>query len=227
MKHVLDKGYLKLINSMGSDVDVVNAARASFEKEVSDLSLADEKLISYLVKNKHDSTLRHCVMTFEVYAPLMVARQWWKHVVASSHLDDQVGHNETSRRYVSENEQFYLPTVWRSKPDSAKQGSGGPVDDELGANYTKLLEWHQAEGLELYRRAIDDGIAPEQARVFLAAYGLYVRWRWTASLNAVMHFLALRQDEHAQSEITEYSNALESYVNDIYPVTYAAWKQFR
>lgn len=227
MIEVLDKGYLKLVNNMGTDVDVVNAARASFEKEVAELSLADAKLIDYLVKNKHDSVLRHCVMTFEVYAPLMVCRQWWKHVVASSHLDDQVGWNETSRRYVSENEQFYLPTVWRSKPDSAKQGSGGPVDDDLAAKYTKLLEWHQSEGLELYRRAIEDGIAPEQARVFLPAYGLYVRWRWTTSLNAVMHFLTLRKHEHAQAEITEYSNAVEACVKEFYPVTYEAWQKHR
>lgn len=227
MFNVLDKGYLKLVNSMGTDVDVVNAARASFEKEVKELSLADEKLIDYLVRNKHDSVLRHCAMTFEVYAPLMVCRQWWKHVVASSHLDDQVGWNETSRRYVSENEQFYLPTVWRSKPDNAKQGSGGPVDETTGANYTKLLEAHQAEGLRLYRQAMDDGIAPEQARVFLPAYGLYVRWRWTTSLNAVMHFLTLRKHEHAQAEITEYSNAVEACVQSLYPKTYEAWLQHR
>ena len=87
MIKVLDKGYIKLVNSLGTDIDVVNAARVSFDKEVSRLDDKDVSLINYLVKHKHDSCLRHCVMTFEVYAPLMVARQWYKHVVSSTHVE--------------------------------------------------------------------------------------------------------------------------------------------
>jgi len=94
MISVLDHGYVKLVNNMGSDLDVVNAARVSYDKEVSSLGDKDVSLINFLVKHKHDSTLRHCVMTFEIYAPLMVARQWYKHAVSSSHLDDQFGWNE-------------------------------------------------------------------------------------------------------------------------------------
>ena len=90
MIDVLDRGYVHTVNTMGSDLDVVNAARASFDKEVTQLDSRDQKLIGFLVHHKHDSVLRHCAMTFEVYAPLMIARQWYKHAVASSHLDDQM-----------------------------------------------------------------------------------------------------------------------------------------
>ena len=90
---VLDHGYVRLVNSMGTEVDVANAARVSYDKEVFELSDNDKRLIRFLVKHRHDSTLRHNVMTFEVYAPLMVARQWWKHHVASTHVEDQNGWN--------------------------------------------------------------------------------------------------------------------------------------
>ena len=88
---VLDHGYVRLVSNLGSDLDIVNAARVSFDKEVDELSEKDINLINFLIRERHDSTLRHCVMSFEVYAPLMVARQWYKHAVASTHLDDQLG----------------------------------------------------------------------------------------------------------------------------------------
>ena len=89
--NVLDKGYVRLVDHMGSDLTVANTARVSFDKEKLVFEDTDKKLVTFLVKNKHDSCLRHNVMTFEIYAPLMVARQWWKHTVASTHLDDQEG----------------------------------------------------------------------------------------------------------------------------------------
>ena len=102
---VLDHGYVRMLGSLGSDIDVVNAARVSYDKEVLEFSDKDSSLLSYLIKHKHDSTLRHCAISFEIYAPLMVARQWYKHAVASTHLDDQLGWNESSRRYVTEEPQ--------------------------------------------------------------------------------------------------------------------------
>jgi thymidylate synthase (FAD) len=122
-KEVLDKGYVRLVNSWGTELDIVNAARVSYDKESVELKDNDASLINFLVKHKHDSTLRHCGFTFEVYAPLMVARQWYKHAVSSTHVEDQLGWNESSRRYVTENEEFYLPKgdEWRSKPENSKQ----------------------------------------------------------------------------------------------------------
>jgi thymidylate synthase (FAD) len=226
---VLDKGYVKLINNMGSDLDVVNSARVSFDKEVSSLGEKDLSLINFLVKHKHDSTLRHCVMTFEIYAPLMVARQWYKHAVSSSHLDDQLGWNESSRRYITEQEEFYVPnpTQWRSTPENRKQGSGEALSTDIGAKYYMRLLASINRGIEDYKEALRDGIAPEQARLLIPAYAMYVRWRWTASLNAILHFVSLRDKEDAQYEIREYAKAINSSVHQQYPNTSKAWNEFR
>lgn len=214
---------------MGSELDIVNAARASFEKEVSSLGENDVKLLEFLIKHKHDSCLRHNVMTFEVYAPLMVARQWYKHAVGSTHLDDQLGWNESSRRYVTENEVFYIPTVpeWRSAPDNKKQGSGGPVDSEVGAKCLQRLRASVERGIRDYDEALRDGVAPEQARLLLPAYAMYVRWRWTASLNAVLHFLSLRLKKDSQYEIREYANAVNTLVYEHYPYATRFWEEHR
>lgn len=229
MHKILDHGYVRTVNTMGSDLDVVNAARASFEKEVSELDSRDQKLISFLIKHKHDSVLRHCAMTFEVYAPLMVARQWYKHSVGSTHLDDQMGWNESSRRYISDNEEFYIPGVqqWRSIPENRKQGSGEPVDDFIGAKYTKRMQDLVKQSHELYKEAMEDGIAPEQARLLLPAYSMYVRWRWTASLNALLHFISLRQGSDSQSEIQLYADAVFAEVQEAFPITATEWLAHR
>lgn len=229
MESILDHGYVRTVNVMGSDIDVVNAARASFDKEVASLEDKDINLINFLVKHKHDSTLRHCAMTFEVYAPLMIARQWYKHAVSSTHLDDQMGWNESSRRYITENEEFYIPSVnqWREAPENNKQGSGGALGEYYGAKYTKRMESLVKEAHELYREALADGVAPEQARLMLPAYAMYVRWRWTASLNALLHFISLRKGHGAQSEIQEYADAIASEVQMAFPITTHAWMEHR
>ena len=226
---VLDKGYVKLVNNMGSDLDVVNSARVSFDKEVSSLGDKDISLINFLIKNRHDSTLRHCVMTFEIYAPLMVARQWYKSAVASTHLDDQLGWNESSRRYITESEEFYvpMPMEWRSTPENRKQGSGEALSTDIGAKYYMRLIATINRGVEDYRQALEDGVAPEQARLLLPAYAMYVRWRWTVSLNALLQFVSQRIDGHAQYEIQQYAKAIYSYVEQYYPNTVAAWNEFR
>lgn len=229
MINVLDKGYIKLVNNMGSDLDIVNSARVSYDKEVDTLSDKDIKLIHFLVKHKHDSTLRHCAMTFEVYAPLMIARQWWKHHIGSAAIDDQDGWNESSRRYVTENEEFYIPSIdnWRSAPENSKQGSGDSIGTYKGAKYYQAMHRIIDHGLELYREALADGVAPEQARLLLPAYAMYVRWRWTVSLNALLNFLSLRVNSNSQYEIQQYAKAIQIIVHQHYPVTSAAWNEYR
>lgn len=230
MHKTLDHGYVRVCNIMGTDLDVVNAARVSFDKEVSwPLEDKDQKLIEYLIKHRHDSVLRHCAMTFEVYAPLMVARQWYKHAVASSHIDDQMGWNESSRRYITENEEFYIPNVneWRSVPENKKQGSGEPLNEYYGAKYTRRMQLLVEEAHSLYKEALNDGMAPEQARLLLPAYAMYVRWRWTASLNALLHFISLRQGHGAQSEIIQYADAVAEEVQCAFPYTTQAWMENR
>ena len=228
-KEVLDKGYVRLVNSWGTELDIVNAARVSYDKESAELKDSDISLINFLVKHKHDSTLRHCGFTFEVYAPLMVARQWYKHAVASTHVEDQLGWNESSRRYVTENEEFYLPMgdQWRSKPENSKQGSGEPLSSDIGGWFTnKLFDTIEASKT-LYEKAMTAGIAPEQARLFLPAYGMYVRWRWTVSLNSALHFLTLRQGHGAQSEIVDYADVVGELVKEKFPITTQAWELYR
>ena len=214
---------------MGTDIDVINSARVSFDKEVNEISDKDINLINFLVKEKHDACFRHCVITTEIYAPLMVARQWYKHAIASSHLDDQLGWNESSRRYITEKEEFYIPDAnhWRSAPENKKQGSGDFIKPEIGSKYLQRMRASVNRGIEDYRQALKDGVAPEQARLLLPAYAMYVRWRWTASLNALMNFLNLRLDPHAQWEIQQYAKAIETYVRDLYPLTYDAWIKHR
>jgi len=168
-------------------------------------------------------------MTFKIYAPLMVARQWYKHAVGSTHLDDQLGWNETSRRYVTENEEFYIPNVreWRGVPENKKQGSSGEVDPEIGAKYLQRMRASVQRGVSDYRQALEDGIAPEQARLLLPAYAMYIRWRWTASLNALLHFVSLRKDAHAQYEIQQYAQAIFDEMQDYFPITTRYWLEHR
>lgn len=214
---VLDKGYLRLVDVMGNDLSVVNAARASFAKESQEMTDADAKLIRYLATNGHTSPFRHAFMAFEVKAPLMVARQWWKHVVGSDHTMD--AWNEASRRYVTMLEEFYVP-VFRVAPENKKQGSGGV--HENSAAWQVRLESMQRAGLQIYEVALADGVAPELARCFLPADCQYVVWRWATSLQAVAHFLTQRLDEHAQWEIRQYADAVYQIAAERFPVSIAA-----
>jgi thymidylate synthase (FAD) len=222
--NVLDEGYVRLVDTLGNDLSVVNAARVSYDKESYEFEPRDEKLLSFLVREGHTSPFRHAALTFEVYAPLFVARQWWKYAVSSTHVDDQNGWNESSRRYITEEEQFYVPLhdQWRSKPENSKQGSGEPVSESLGMVYTNKLINLIAQGTEWYHEAMDDGIAPELARLFLPAYGMYVRWRWTVSLQGVMTFLNQRLEHDAQWEIQEYAKAVKLLSQDVFPQTLKA-----
>lgn len=211
---VLDKGYVRLVDHMGSDLTVVNAARVSYAKESKELSDKDVRLIKFLAREGHTSPFRHAIMQFEIYAPLMVARQWWKYVVGSAHFegtgDSLEAWNESSRRYITEEPAFYIPSgdQWRSQPENSKQGSGEPLSWELGSKYTNELMEYVEQGISKYEQALADGICAEQARLFLPAYGMYVRWYWTASLQSVCHFLNQRLEHDAQKEIQDYARAI-------------------
>ena len=218
--NVLDKGYVRLVDSMGSDLSVVNSARVSYDKQVNEMSARDERLVDFLAREGHTSPFRHAVMQFEVYAPLMVARQWWKYVIGSAHQMD--AWNESSRRYITEEPIFYVPQAdeWRTIPENSKQGSGENLDKSVGVWYTKKLEDHIKEGEELYKYAMESGnICAEQARLFLPAYGMYVRWYWTASLQSVAHFLNQRLAHDAQKEIQLYAEAVKEHADTLFPIS--------
>lgn len=216
---VLNNGYVRLVDVMGSDLSVVNAARASFAKESKEMSVQDGRLLEFLVRENHMSPFRHAFMTFEIKAPLMVARQHWKYVVGSDHTMDSW--NESSRRYITMDPEFYIPTKddWRSAPDNRKQGSGGPLDPWSGAMLTDMLNKYIQDGEALYNTAMEMGVAPEQARLFLPAYGMHVIYRWSCSLQSLALFLNQRLEEDAQKEIQLYALAIKELIGDIFPVS--------
>ena len=221
---VLDNGYVRLRDVMGSDLTVVNAARVSYAKESHELTERDRRLIAFLAQNDHTSPFRHAIAQFEIYAPLMVARQHWKYIIGSAHYegtgDSLDAWNESSRRYVTEEPTFYIPATdeWRSAPDNAKQGSGGIVRWELGEEAAYRLINAVDRGMADYEWALASGICAEQARLYLPAYGMYVRWWWTASLQSVAHFLAQRLEKHAQVEIQAYAKAILTLIEARFPV---------
>lgn len=225
MEKIFNHGYVRLVDHMGSDLSVVNAARVSYNKATDVMREEDLKLIKYLASHGHTSPFRHASLQFEVYAPLLVARQWWKHIIGSAHQDPFTAWNESSRRYVTEEIEFYIPSEneWRSKPDNSKQGSGENVDLALGREAFERLMEQIDEGMKNYNWAIEQGIATEQARLFIpSAYGLMVRWYWTTSLQGLTHFLKLRLDDHAQQEIQMYAKAVEKLAQETFPVSIKA-----
>lgn len=217
---ILNNGYVRLVDVMGSDLSVVNAARASYAKESFNLDEKDERLIQFLAREGHWSPFRHAFMTFEFKAPLMVARQHWKYVVGSDHTMDSW--NESSRRYVTSDPDFYVPepNEWRLAPENLKQGSAGAARDEDGFELTTRLRKNLERGLEDYDWALNNaGIAPEQARLFLPAYGMNVLYRWSCSLQSVGLFLKQRLHETAQREISLYARAVNDLVEPIFPIS--------
>lgn len=212
-------GYVMLHDVMGSDLTVANAARVSYNKKKDELDDQDVRLIQFLAKHGHTSPFRHATLQFEIYAPLMVARQWWKYVVGSDHVMD--AWNESSRRYITEECEFYIPTQteWRSAPENKKQGSGDVIQSQLGFELYKALDTHIQESVALYEWAQSMGVCAEQARLFLPAYSMYVRWYWTASLQSVAHLLKQRLDHAAQWEFQEYAKAVYDLAKTKFPIS--------
>lgn len=223
---LLDHGYVGLVDHMGNDATIVNSARVSFNKQIEgELTERDIKLIRFLIERNERSVLRQATLQFEIYMPLMVARQYWKYIVGTAHIDDGVCMNESSRRYVTEEVVFYQPRAdkWRAAPDNKKQGSGVPLDARIGEYLTNKLIELDEQGYNLYQHAIEAlNVAPEQARLFLPAYGLYVRIRTTMSLANFIHFLEERLGHTAQKEIYEYAVAMRDLTRPLFPYTFAA-----
>lgn len=209
-KTVLDKGFVRLVDVMGSDMSVVNSARISFAKEVTDIGDRDEKLIKYLWEHRHTSPFRHATLQFHVKAPLFVLRQWMKHQIGCSW-------NEVSGRYVKfDNADFYMPGVWREQHESNKQGSKGSIESQESASL--LYRDSMQLALTRYKNLLDLGVCKEQARMVLPL-SMYTECYWTASLQAIMHFLELREDAHSQWEIQQYAVAIRELALEHFPIS--------
>ncbi len=212
---VLDKGFVKLIDCMGSDLSVVNAARVSFGKRKEAFDEGDEKLIKYLARHEHTSPFRHTAMTFHVKAPIFVFRQWMKHRIGSEF-------NEISGRYVVfPEDEFYVPEVFRQQSKNNKQGSEGEIAPEHREAAARTFLDACRASVAQYRALLEMGVCKEQARCILPL-GLYSEVYWTVSLQAVAHFIRLRSDAHAQWEIQQYAAAVRELVEKVYPVSLRA-----
>ncbi len=224
---VLDKGFIEVVDSLGSDLTVVNSARVSFGKRKEKFDKSDERLVRYLAKHKHYSPFRHLQIQFHIKAPEFVMRQWYKHVVgiettSNSSTKDHAW-NEISGRYV-EYDEFYEPTIYRKQSDDNKQASEGEFEGKEAQD--ALSNWKQAHNMSLtaYKNLIDMGMAKEQARCVLPLT-LYTEVYWTASFQAVMNFIELRNEKTSQIEIQEYAKVMLEQMKEVFPKTTELWSE--
>ena len=192
---------VELVDSMGSDLSVVNAARVSFHKWHDEVQDNDPKLIAYLAKHHHWTPFGHAFLSYRIKAPIFVARQLVKH---------QVGlvWNEVSRRYVDEEPEFWFPETYRGRPTgNIKQGSSGQFSDTEIAIAEEYVEDINTTYLNLVKR----GMAPEQARMFLPQNTM-TEWIWSGSLAAFARVVRLRTDSHAQQETQEIAKQIDGLV---------------
>jgi thymidylate synthase (FAD) len=224
---VLDKGYVLLtrfpcdvhyseegIASLTpcSELGVVADARVSTARAAEEFGAAEARTLGFLLREGHTSPFRGQVIQLEVKAPLFVARQWHRYVVGHEHdesmtPDPFLAWNETSRRYVETEPEFYIPDVWRTAPERRSQGSGG--EHQFSSDFVDEFEVSIQANVERYQWALKCGVCAEQARLFLPAYAMYTTWRWTCSLQGLCHFLSQRLAHDAQSEIRQYAEAVK------------------
>ena len=212
---VLDKGLVRLVDFMGGDQGVVDAARVSYGGKSKGQD-ADRKLIAYLLKHKHETPFEHAVFKFHVKCPIFVMRQWIRHRMAS--------YNEVSARYTEVKDEFYIPAKWRAQDIKNKQGSmAAPALDH--AALTKKFEAQIEAALATYRELLAAGVARELARMVLPV-NAYTEFYWTVNARSLMNFLSLRADIHAQWEIQQYAEILAQSFKAKMPWTYEAFLQF-
>lgn len=203
---------VEYVAHMGSDLNVVNAARVSFAKIATEFTDKDVKLVNYLAKHNHWSPFAHAFVSLRIKAPIFVARQAVKHQVG-------LAWNEVSRRYVDDEPEFWFPKEYRGKPANAKQGSTGLMDNQEMSH--ELAAMHTESSLEVYNALLRDGCAPEQARMYLPLNSM-TEWIWSGSLAAFSRVCKLRLDPHAQLEIQELAQGIKAVVEPLFPVSFAA-----
>ena len=203
---------VELLDHMGNDLDVVNAARVSFAKFKEEMDESDEKLISYLAREDHWSPFAHTSLKFRVHAPIFVARQLAKHQVGAAW-------NEERRRYIKDAPEFYYPKKWRGKPSNVKQGSGEDLNPAYCILADSTYETAMRDATKAYHFLLKWGVAPEMARMVLPQ-STYTTWIWTGSLLFFYRVCKLRLDEHAQAETREIAEAISSHCKEIFPVSH-------
>ncbi len=217
---VLDSGFVRLVDFMGSDDSIVEAARVSYGRGTKKRR-EDRGLIRYLMRHQHTTPFEMVEFKFHVKLPIFIARQWIRHRTANV--------NEYSGRYSVMEDDFYVP-----KPEDVKQQSTtnrqgreeAEVDPAVRESFLAFLNTSNRHLYDEYLKAIDSGVAREIARINLPL-SLYTQWYWKVDLHNLFHFLKLRLDQHAQAEIREYAKAMAQFVKQVVPVAWEAFEDYR
>jgi len=226
-----DIGCVDYVDHMGSDLTVVNSARVSFGVQKSSLDGRDRRLINYLIKHRHTSTLEHNVVTFKFTVPLYVRSQHHRHRTWS--------YNEISRRYTDKDMRFYEPTEFRTQHESNRQASNPDelINPNIANNITSLVPTspllcsdavinHHTKSLALYNKLINAGVCREQARGVLPQ-NLYTEYYGTVNLNNLLKFIDLRTHMGAQWEIKKAAEACLEIITDLWPVAVTSYRKLR
>jgi thymidylate synthase (FAD) len=213
---VLDHGYVRLIDWMGTDKRILEAARISY-KSPSKGDEADKKLLEYLWKNKHTSPFEMCKVAFNIKLPIVVMRQYVRHRMQNL--------NEVSARYTQLPNEFYIPKEWRKQDLKNKQGS--VVTEELNHEYlTEQLEHACKIAYRTYEDLLKCGAAREMARMVLPV-NIYTEIYCCWDMKNLLHFIKLREDSHASLEIQEYARVVKSICKELFPWTMEAYEKYK
>ena len=214
----LDKGFVRLVDSMGGDDAIVQAARVSYGQGTSKVS-QDRGLIRYLMRHRHTTPFEMVEFKFHCKMPIFVARQWVRHRTANI--------NEYSLRYSEARDEFYIPDSKNIQFQSAlnKQGRSGVVPENLKNKVLKYFKDISERSFEMYQELNKAGIARELARSILPV-NIYTEWYWKNDLHNLLHFIGLRSDSHAQYEISVYSDAMAKFVKEVAPHAWEAYEDY-
>ena len=228
---VLDHGFVRVIDYMGDDSAIVQSARVSYGKGTKKIS-NDQNLIKYLMRHRHSTPFEMCEIKFHIKLPIFIARQWIRHRTANV--------NEYSARYSILDKEFYIPSIENIAAQSSvnNQGRGEVLSSEEASNVISILKADAEQTYANYESLLNEssegavldknkaGVARELARMNLTL-NTYTQWYWKIDLNNLLHFLALRADDHAQYEIKVYADAMLDIVKKWVPITYSAFDDYR
>ncbi len=215
---ILDLGYIRLVDIMGNDSSIVQAARCSTGKGVT-TPKRDEELLRYLMRNEHTSPFEMVEMKWHAKMPIFVARQWVRHRTANI--------NEFSGRYSEFKKEYYIPSEKSFKLQSKSNKQGGEIlaGHEIYSMSKEEIINTSENAWKSYQEMIDNGVSREQARMILPV-NFYTNWYWKNDLKNTLHFLKLRKDKHAQFEIREYADAMADIVKERLPMSYRAFEDY-
>lgn len=212
---VLDHGQVELEAHLADDLSVVNAARVSLHNYHAQMEEGDDKFINFLLRNHHGTPFEHNFFRFRIKAPIFVFREWHRHRIGHSY-------NEWSARYSELKEEFYIPENVRTQVGKPGHYTYEPAPEAIKNTFCDELDVTSQIAFRKYKMALEQGIAKEQARLFLSV-NIYSEMYWSCNARSLMHFLNLRNSEFAQWEIRQYAIVIETIFSKLMPVTHTAF----